>query len=278
MAGLKRKARQKSAEKPIYLGTGDPLVWQPMVDAERIFLFLDLDGTLVEIAPTPQDVTLNPARRRCLENLSTKPGCMIAVVSGRGLEEVQKLIGLPTLFYAGLHGVVIATPQGKKITCPVSWALLDALQALRNAFYVSFSHVPGIFLEDKVLTLALHYRLAKGKRASEVTGKFLQTAAEHRARGAPIEILQGKKVIEVKPAGTHKGKAVTCLLERYGKGALPIYVGDDVTDEAAFESLRHRGIGILVAESPKPTAAAYYLHNPREVYAFVRRLIRRRAA
>ncbi len=267
------RSKQGSAKNPAYMDFADPGVWKSILDARRVFLFLDLDGTLVEIAPTPSAVDLSAERRRSLVELTTTPGILVAVVSGRRIEEIQNILRLQGIFYVGLHGLETLTPQGERICHPVDQEVIDALQSLLEKFNRSISGVPGIFIEDKGMTLSLHFRLAKKEKASEVVKEFVRTVATFRERGIPLEVLQGREVVEVKPTGMHKGKAVAYLMHRYGKGALPIYMGDDVTDEAAFQSLGQGGMAILVTEIPRATAATYYLRNPEEVHEFLKSLI-----
>lgn len=264
------------AEGPAYFRFTELAVWQSVLQAQRIFIFLDFDGTLVEIAATPAQASLSLERRRCLEKLATLPGILVGVVSGRRIEEVQRLVSVEKIFYVGVHGLEVAMPQGEKISYPQGEEVIDALRSIRDKWSRSLAAMPEIFLEDKGLTLALHYRLAKREDASKVMRDFFQTVGAYQERGIPLEILEGKEVLEVKPGGVNKGTAVTRLLDQYGEGARPVYLGDDVTDEAAFQSLTQRGITILVAEVPSPTAASYYLHNPDEVYAFLKHLMLRR--
>lgn len=275
---LKSKGQQEKTKNPVYFHLADPSVWQPILTAKRIFLFLDLDGTLAEIAVTPGEIALSPEKRRYLAVLATMPSLQVAVVSGRRIEQVQAIVGLQGVFYVGLHGLVILTPQGEEICYPVGHEVVDALQSMRERFDSSFSEIPGLLLEDKGLTLALHFRRAKEEEASKVVREFVHIALTHQERGLPLEILEGKEVIEVKPAGMDKGKAVTYLLGQNGKGALAIYLGDDATDETAFQVLGSRGISILVTDTPRPTAAFFYLHDPAEVEEFLQTLIRRLSA
>ena len=124
----------------------------------------------------------------------------------------------------------------------------------------SFTRVPrtrgAFFLEDKGTAVALHYRMAAEDTALAAKSDFLRAVHHYQQRGIPLEIVAGKEVVEAKPAAQNKGDAAIRLLEHYGDGALPIYCGDDFTDEVAFHRLDKQGITILVAETPRPTAAA----------------------
>lgn len=257
--------------RPFHLS--DPPVLQSILQAKKLFLFLDLDGTLAEIAPTPAEVSLSPEARVCLEELAPRSDFLVAIVTGRTVEEAQRVVSVGKMFYVGLHGLDIITPDGERASCQVGREVVASLRSLRESFAAPVSEVPGMFLEDKGLSIALHFRLAQTEQASAVTSGFVRVASSYRETGIPLEILHGKEVIEVKAMGRNKGKAVTELLDRYGRGALPIYLGDDVTDETAFESLKPQGITVLVSETPRSTSADYHLCSPNEVYAFLKDLI-----
>lgn len=274
MAVFQSKAGGGKNKKPAYFHLDNPVFLQPLRVNERVFLFLDLDGSLLEIAATPAEVALSPERRKCLERLTAVPGVFMAVVSGRRIEETQHILQLQGIYYVGLHGLVILTPEGERVSyASPSQEVIAVLRSLKEKFDRSFSEVRGIFLEDKGLALALHFRLAKKEEASEAKNDFVQTASDYQDCGIPLRILHGKQVIEVMPAGMHKGEAVTYLLNRYGNGALPVYIGDDVTDETAFQAVGDRGMSILVTKAPRPTAASFYLYNPAEVEEFLKALV-----
>ena len=267
----------ESNQRPAPFHLSDPAVLSSVLQAAKLFLFLDLDGTLVPIAPTPAEASLSRERRRCLEELAARPDIMVAIVTGRRLEEAQQLVGVPKIFYVGLHGLEIITVHGEKMSYPVGQEVIDSLRSLRESFAAPVSGIPGMFFEDKGLSLALHFRLAAPEQAREASRGFVHAANSYREKGIPWEILEGKEVIEIKPMGRNKGNAVADLLGRYGQGTVPIYLGDDVTDEAAFASLKPRGITILVSEAPRPTSADYYLRSSDEVYGFLKDLILLRA-
>jgi len=129
-------------------------------------------------------------------------------------------------------------------------------------------------LEDKGTALALHYRMASERVAVNARSEFVRAVRRHQQQGVALEILAGKEVIEAKPVATNKGEAAVYLLKRFGGTALPVYCGDDLTDEFAFHRLNKQGMTILVTETPRATAAAYYLRNPNEIYEFFQHLVR----
>jgi trehalose 6-phosphate phosphatase len=134
----------------------------------------------------------------------------------------------------------------------------------------------GVVLEDKGITLALHYRRARRDAASAARKEFVRAVHWYQQQGVKLQLLAGKEVIEAKAAGSTKGDAITQILARYVPTALPIYIGDDITDESAFHAIAEKGLAILVSETPRATAAARFIRNPTEVYEFLRRLTRMR--
>jgi len=128
----------------------------------------------------------------------------------------------------------------------------------------------GIVVEDKGISLALHYRMAERDTAWAARQEFVRAVNGYQQQGVKLELLAGKEVLEAKPAGATKGDAIGQIWSRYAPTALPIYIGDDVTDESAFDAISEKGLAILVAETPRPTAAQLFLKNPTEVYVFLR--------
>jgi trehalose 6-phosphate phosphatase len=130
----------------------------------------------------------------------------------------------------------------------------------------------GIILEDKGVALALHYRRANRNTAIAARKEFVRAVHGYQQRGVKIELLAGKEVIEAKPTGMTKDDAIKQILARYASTALPIYIGDERSDEAAFLTIADIGLAILVTETPRETAATLFLKDPSEVYLFLRRL------
>jgi trehalose-phosphatase len=246
--------------------------WRRIVHAAELFIFFEFDGILVEIAARPDDVVVSENRKKYLRELLSARGCSVAVISGRPVDKLRELIGLQGLFYVGLHGLEWMAPDGTRY---LSWPhkiVLDALRALREQLRDSLVNFKGTLLEDKGSALALHYRKAKPGTALKARKVFIRAVHWYQQQGCKLEIIAGKKVIEAKAAGAKKGDAITQILARRSPNAIPIYVGDDISDESAFRDIAERGLAISVAKAPPPASAAFYLRNPREVYAYVRRL------
>jgi trehalose 6-phosphate phosphatase len=231
-----------------------------------LVLLLDFDGTLAPIVSRPEQAAMPDATRRALERLMAMSGVEVAVVSGRGLADVRERAAIPGIAYAGNHGMEIHGPGIDRIH-PEAAAARPVLERARDELEREIAVIPGAFVEDKELTLSVHFRLAPRERLGE-----LHDIVRRVVDPLPgVHLTEGKQVIEVRPnVDWHKGKAVLFLLDqmRPPSGAPVLYFGDDRTDEDAFRALHDAaaGEGILIAEqSPAESAAASCLHDPAEV-------------
>jgi trehalose 6-phosphate phosphatase len=234
----------------------------------RLFLLLDFDGTLAPIVDRPEMAAMPHRTRRALERLMAMDGVTVAVVSGRGLADVRERAAIPGIAYAGNHGMEIEGAGLHRIH-PEAAAARPALQEVAATIEAALEGVDGAFLEDKGLTLSIHYRLAPD-HAEEVREIVLEAAGGR----AELAVTEGKMVLEVRPrVEWDKGRAVTFFLEQMQppRDAPILYLGDDRTDEDAFRALRDwspRAEGILIAEQPSDeSAAASWLRDPAEVGA-----------
>ena len=235
---------------------------------QRAVLFLDYDGTLTPIVARPHLAVLSQSVRRTLVELADR--WPVAIVSGRDRADVQRLVGIDKLIYAGSHGFDIRGPDLSSERGAAFVADLDSVeQALRRAL----AGIDGVLLERKKYALAVHVR-GLGVDAADAVESAVDVALDRRTR---LRKGTGKMVFELLPhLDWNKGKAVLHILETLhmaSADAWPIYIGDDRTDEDAFMVLAGRGVGILVAETPRETAAYYTLRNPDEVHHFLRRLL-----
>lgn len=231
-----------------------------------LFIFLDFDGTLSPIKDTPDKAVLPEETRRILKRLSRKSSCKIAVISGRALEDVKaKFGGLSNIIYSGNHGLEIEGPN-IKFSPLVSAGYLKAINRIKVIFRRKLRSVKGAMVEDKGFSLSLHYRLVDDKQVPLARKIFRETVTRYVA-SARIKVGRGKKVLEVRPPlEWDKGKVVLWLLAKqrfakYGSGVLPVYIGDDLTDEDAFKALKRRGITIFVGSPDKSSRARYYLED-----------------
>lgn len=232
----------------------------------RLVLLLDFDGTLAPIVDRPEQAAMPDATRAALDRLMAMEGVTVAVVSGRGLADVRERAGIAGIAYAGNHGMEIEGAGLRRIH-PEAAAARPQLEEVAATIEPALEGIDGAFVEDKGLTLSIHYRLAPD-RAEEVREIVLEAAG-----GRPeLEVFEGKMIVEVRPrVEWHKGKAVLFLLDqmRPPADAPVLYLGDDRTDEDAFRALREWGRaaeGILIAEQPSSeSSATSWLQGPAEV-------------
>jgi trehalose 6-phosphate phosphatase len=210
---------------------------------ERWALFLDVDGTLVPIAATPEAARPEPALLPLLERL--RRGCdeALALISGRSLASIDSLFAPLRLAAAGLHGWERRRPDGALVRQQEPTGLLARLRAQLAAYA---SARPGLLLEDKGGSLALHYRQAPERGAALL--RFVRRLA---ADEPEVHILRGRKVVELQPRGADKGMAIEAFLgEAPFTGRRPIFAGDDTTDEDGFAAVNALGgISLRVADA-----------------------------
>jgi trehalose 6-phosphate phosphatase len=239
----------------------------------RLLLFLDYDGTLVEIAPRPELAQPTPPLIRILTRLSSLLNQAVVVVSGRPLADLQALLPISGLNYLGSHGA-----QGLLGGRPWNLEASDEKQEEPHALVAeltrNLSGLNGWWLEKKTPGFALHYRQAQPteeKRIMAVLEPWLRRVV-HEGR---YQVLPGRKVVEILPQGVSKGAAIQKILlfPRFS-GFFPIYIGDDVTDETAFQALQGQGLTVKVGDTGTASAAALALANPQEVRRFLELLVK----
>jgi trehalose 6-phosphate phosphatase len=254
-----------------------PQVQQRLHEAKGLWLFLDYDGTLADFAPTPEHVYPDPELVDLIARLAAHPRFRVAVVSGRQLRHVQKLVPVPGILLAGTYGVELQTPEGKRIDRLEYDRLRPTLQALKPRWADLIGKRQGFFLEDKGWALALHARFADDDEADRVIAqaRHLADAAMHRADPEWFRLLGGHKFLEIGPRLAHKGLAVAYLLDHYPwPGALPLYLGDDDKDEEAFGVVQARGgIAVVVASQPRETEADLRLESPQAARGWLKDLL-----
>jgi len=235
----------------------------------KYLLFLDYDGTLTPIVKKPSLAILSKSRRSILRKISRAKHILVAIISGRSLADVKKKVGIPHLIYAGNHGFEIQGP-GIKLVHPAAQKTKPLLKKIKPELAQALKGIKGIIIEDKVLSLSVHYRQVSAKSAQKVNRIFNQVVKPYLKK-RKIKVTQGKKVFEVRPpVNWNKGYAVLWLLKELTKKikATPIYIGDDLTDEDAFYALRKKGLTIRVGEKSK-TFAKQWLRDVDEVYNFL---------
>jgi trehalose 6-phosphate phosphatase len=237
-------------------------------------IFLDFDGTLAPIVDHHDQAAISNEMRELVERLATNYA--VAVVSGRGLSDVRKRVDLPNLYYAGSHGFEIAGPDDFSRDHEEAVKVIPVFNDLEPVLKEALKGFEGIDFERKKFTLAVHYRQLKQEHEEE----FQQKIAEVLKNYPEVVKAGGKKVIEIKPAiDWHKGKAVNFLRKVLTKQNDPvaIYIGDDLTDEDAFEA-DCINIGILVGEHGQKSFANYRLEDVNEVAELLQRLVHEQQA
>ncbi len=230
------------------------------LDLSGAALFLDLDGTLAPIAARPQDVTPDPRRTRLLAALKIRTSGRVAVVTGRTLRDVDYILDGQIPLVAAVHGLVRRDELGVVLSRPAH-AGLDRARATLIDF--ARRH-PGLVVEEKGPSVALHYRLARAH------GAHARVLAQRLAEATGLTLQAGDMVAELRTPGPSKGDALRdfMALPRF-KGATPIFVGDDITDEDGFEEAEQLGgFGVLVGQR-SPTRARYALRGVDDVLAWL---------
>ena len=241
-----------------------------LLKGRKAVVFLDYDGTLTPIVSRPELAVLSEPMRRTLKELAAV--CTVAVVSGRDRADVEKLVDLDGLVYAGSHGYDIAGPEGLKKELEEAKALLPLLDEVQRRLDDALSRIRGALVERKRFSVAVHYRNVAPTEVADV-----QAAVDAALGGREgLRKRGGKKVYELQPdLDWDKGAAVRWLLgalDLDGPDVLPFYAGDDLTDEDAFRALAGRGIGIVVDAGDRNTHAAYRLADTGEVRRFLEAL------
>jgi alpha,alpha-trehalase len=236
----------------------------------RPALFLDYDGTLTPIVERPEDARLSEDMRRDLRDAADV--MPVAVISGRDLDDVRRLVGIEEIVYAGSHGFDIRGPH-LRLELPEGVDALDDLERAAEDLAERLAPVAGAHLERKRFALAIHYR-----QVADADVDRVESAVDGARDLYPkLRKTGGKKVFELRPdIDWDKGRALRWLLAKLGLDGpdiLPIYIGDDLTDEDAFRAVRDGGLGVLVAEHAQSSAADYRLRDTQGVARLLRRLV-----
>jgi trehalose 6-phosphate phosphatase len=226
--------------------------------------FFDIDGTLVEIASRPSGIVVHRDLPALIEHLDAATGGAVALVTGRAISDVDDFLPLNGVHLAGQHGLEIRPSEGD--TQQVDQHSGD-IGRVRDALITAIASHPGLVLEFKGMSLALHYRLAP-----RLAGYAHRLLASLGKLYAPEFVLQkGKRVVELKLPGIDKGAAIRSIMELAPfAGRTPIFIGDDVTDEAGFKTINEMN-GYSVKVGPGPTAANYRLRDVTEVREWLRK-------
>ena len=250
------------------------------IGGARPAVFTDYDGVLTPIVDRPEDALISASMREVLRELASR--CPVCVVSGRDRAVVQQLMGVDDLVVAGSHGFDIWSPEAGTLEHEAGSAQEGLIENVTAELDQAVGGVPGVAIEPKKISVAAHYRLVadEGDR-TKVREAVQQLLAE---RPDELKMTPGKMVYELQPKlDWDKGRAVLYLIDALrldGDDVIPLYLGDDITDEHAFEALKGRGIGIYVGSQTDPerdgrsTAADFVLDSVAEVERFLDGLAR----
>ncbi len=241
----------------------------PVADPGADALFLDYDGTLVGIAPTPEAALADDELRDLLAGLDRRWAGALALVSGRRVADLDRFLAPLRLTVAGAHGLEMRLRDGTELA--VTGDAAAALGRARMELRALQARVPGTLVEDKGLTVAFHYR---GAPVAALDAQAL--AAELvEGSGGSLQLLAGKMVVELLPAGRDKGRAIQDLLQTSPfAGRRPVFVGDDVTDEAGFTATNERGgMSVKVGAGDRGTAARWRLDDVAATRGWLRRCL-----
>lgn len=240
--------------------------------SRRIFFFLDYDGTLTSIVSRPEAATISPAVRRVIEKLKSHPRFKVAIISGRSLKDIKKMVGVKGIIYAANHGLEIQYGD-KRLEKPAAFSSRPLLQRIRLLLEVALKDIKGTIVEDKGSTLSVHFRMAKSKDRGKIKNTFNKILRPY-IDSESLKVTSGKMVLEVRPVVEwDKGQAVLKILGKK-TGTLPIYLGDDITDEDAFRAIKGKGISVFVGRPKKGVCADYFLRDPRETAMFIEKCSR----
>ncbi|KXG30780.2 hypothetical protein SORBI_3004G232900 [Sorghum bicolor] len=255
---------------------------------KKVVMFLDYDGTLSPIVADPDAAYMSDAMRAAVRDVAKH--FPTAIVSGRCRDKVRNFVDLSELYYAGSHGMDIKGPSSnpESVLCQPASEFLPVIDEVYKALVEKTKSTPGAKVENNKFCLSVHFRCVDEKRWNALAEQVKAVIKDY----PKLKLTQGRKVLEIRPSIMwDKGKALEFLLESLAddtppilrclppgfancSDVLPVYIGDDRTDEDAFKVLRKRGqgIGILVSKCPKETNASYSLQDPGEVMDFLLRL------
>ncbi|KAB8315373.1 trehalose-phosphatase [Tolypothrix campylonemoides VB511288] len=223
-------------------------------------LFLDVDGSLLEFAPRPEGVVVPATLRDSLQALQRRLDDAIALVSGRALAQLDRLFAPLRLHAAGLHGL---ERRGQAALPPP-----PALAEVRAVAQAAAASQPGALVEDKGPAIAMHWRGVADAAAAEAA--FAAVGAAALERLPHYRLQPGDHVLELRPDGADKGAAIAAMLDAPPfRGRVPVFVGDDLTDEDGFALVRDRGGLAVLVGARRPTLATHALRDPAAVRAWL---------
>jgi len=239
--------------------------------ASGIAIFLDYDGTLTPIRRTPSDALLTPEAENILQEMAQLPGVQVAIVTGRSMEDIRRLVRVKKIEFAANHGFHIYK-NGTEWIHPQAATLTRVMSQLCWILQTALVGFPKAYIENKQFTLSIHYRNVTPQHVRSL--KSVVTKTVH-SFDPTLQITRGKKVLEVRPQiSWGKGNAVLNMLhtDKPQRRRVSVFIGDDTTDEDVFRALRPMGITVRVGRSTS-TNAQYYVKNVEAVMTVLRSII-----
>ncbi|MEJ5083760.1 trehalose-phosphatase [Ochrobactrum sp. MYb379] len=240
------------------------------MDLREYCFFFDLDGTLLDLAPTPDAVSVEGGLQAALQKMAEQTDGAVAIVSGRSIEFIDRLLPGHSLAVAGLHGAEV---RSHGYTATFTGNASSAFKKARETARQSANAIDDLVFEDKGRAFAIHYRQAP--HHEPLVGQLMSDAI--RIAGPEFELQSGKFVIEIKPSASNKGTAVETLMTMHPfKGRRPVAAGDDHTDEAMFRAVnRLNGVSLRVGPPNQhfETSATLMAETPQALRNWIRKLV-----
>lgn len=249
---------------------------------KRIILLSDYDGTLTPIREHPDLAVLSETIRELLLKFSFHQMFRLGIVTGRSLKQIKNLVNIPEMLYVANYGVELEGPNIYHISPEAQ----NARHVLRNIYFQllkTLKHIEGVYIEDKDLSISLHYRLVKTVNNLKYVHKIFHTITEPFLEKEMIHISTGKMVYEIRShVNWNKARRIAWLLDHYfppefNKDTLIVYLGDDTADEEVFTFLSGKGLTVFVGKPSDASAADYFLHSSGEVTTFLKHLHEQKA-
>lgn len=264
----------KTPNKTKYFFTQEDFL-KRKISNRSVNLFLDYDGTLAPISETPDKALLSQEMKDVLAGLSGLPGCRLAVISGRMLSDLKQMIDIPGITYAGTHGFEI---EGTHLNFEsmISNEYMADLSDIKEQLHAKLSAIEGIWFEDKVIMITLHFRQA-GEKGEYLAKEIFKNVCQSYVDQQRITFIEGKKILEVRPPlKWDKGEAALWIFSKWQQEidknqVVTFYVGDDNTDEDAFRMLDTAAVGIRVEASDR-SFAEYHLRSQPEVLVLLNKI------
>jgi trehalose-phosphatase len=257
-----RTGDRRMSEIPDALASYEQVVG--IIDGRVPAVCLDYDGTLSPIVGDPDSARLVDGAAEALERLSRR--CPVAILSGRDLTDVRTRIAVPGIWYAGSHGFESVAPDGSYRQNEEAAAAVPVLQRAASELREVLAHIKGTRVEHKRFAVAVHYRDVEADLIGEVVANTYRMGAREHLR-----VTNGRKVIELRPdVDWNKGTTLAWIRDQIegAEKVLPIYIGDDLTDEDGFDAVRDDGIGVLVRhneDGDRRSSATFTVESPEQV-------------